>query len=825
MARRGNKDIRVGAARIDFIGNTVELEKAQKRAKNIVNKFNRQMRPVIRRMKQFGKYATGMGAAVAYAGSRLSAQIDRLAKFARSVRGTTADMQVLTRVADLNGVEMQKLEMALKKFDVTLATISDNTAYKMVTDQWEKLGLSIDEVLKLPLAERVQTIIEAIQKYIPVTDRAAVSAQLFGTRNGSMIAQFASADFDRARKELEDYGGALNQVQAREVQKMQDQMGELRLAFNNFAVQLVAKYAPAIRRWAREVSNSLKPGGKLRALVESITGAFATSIKVIDQFILNVRKIVGQNALFIGSMAVLASGIVKTVGVILTMVKGVYQLGVAIFSTAGVMQGAATAAALFTSGIGSLVAVAGAVVVGIAAVKTAINFYQGATEESNLVTTRATLLTDKLSHAYDNLASSIKGSTDRSKENLEQMRKNLTGQVTGMTVSATEMLFEIEKDPEYKNALKMRDDALAILSRPVSSMHKRAQGKWREQQKQATRDLMEAGRIIEDKKQDYTNLVAKAKEANDLLVDLGIELASHQLGAPAESINAGNIPQALQNYIDEHQRKLLDFGREIEEKQIGVTTQSYDRLRDARIWFEDMTYKIKEAGVGFEHLHAKAQEAFETMARHAQGIMYPLESLVMVLDNFADRFQDVWSTAVDDFLDGTDNMGKAFRKMIRQIAKDFIWLNLRSGLNSIQGHFLRMLGTPTIPTPGGLPGASPAGALGGTINANNFAGAFNRGGHIPSGQYGLVGEGGAEFVRGPADVISANKSAAMMRRGRNGIDVNMNVLMTGGAAAVQQAIRNQFEIILPGMVQQIQGGIINNLSIPSAEQDAVRGAV
>jgi lambda family phage tail tape measure protein len=51
----------------------------------------------------------------------------------------------------------------------------------------------------------------------------------------------------------------------------------------------------------------------------------------------------------------------------------------------------------------------------------------------------------------------------------------------------------------------------------------------------------------------------------------------------------------------------------------------------------------------------------------------------------------------------------------------------------------------------------PAGSL--------FAGLFAEGGRVPSGKYGIVGERGPELVRGPANVIGTDETAAMMGGG------------------------------------------------------------
>lgn len=61
--------------------------------------------------------------------------------------------------------------------------------------------------------------------------------------------------------------------------------------------------------------------------------------------------------------------------------------------------------------------------------------------------------------------------------------------------------------------------------------------------------------------------------------------------------------------------------------------------------------------------------------------------------------------------------------------------------------------------------ASAAAAVGNvvsTISSINFSGAYDDGGHIPAGKWGIVGEVGPEVVRGPANVTSREDTAKMM---------------------------------------------------------------
>lgn len=85
------------------------------------------------------------------------------------------------------------------------------------------------------------------------------------------------------------------------------------------------------------------------------------------------------------------------------------------------------------------------------------------------------------------------------------------------------------------------------------------------------------------------------------------------------------------------------------------------------------------------------------------------------------------------------------------------------------------------------------------IAAQGFAGMFDNGGNISSGQWGIVGENGPEIVKGPASVTSRKKTAAMaasaMSGDSGGMVVNVYQTITGNgdqalAEVVDRATKN-----------------------------------
>lgn len=66
--------------------------------------------------------------------------------------------------------------------------------------------------------------------------------------------------------------------------------------------------------------------------------------------------------------------------------------------------------------------------------------------------------------------------------------------------------------------------------------------------------------------------------------------------------------------------------------------------------------------------------------------------------------------------------------------------------------------------PAGIAAAAQGAQVLAMIQGANYSGAFDRGGNIPAGSFGIVGEYGPEFVRGPAQVTSRQDTARALQQ-------------------------------------------------------------
>ena len=93
----------------------------------------------------------------------------------------------------------------------------------------------------------------------------------------------------------------------------------------------------------------------------------------------------------------------------------------------------------------------------------------------------------------------------------------------------------------------------------------------------------------------------------------------------------------------------------------------------------------------------------------------------------------------------------------------------------------------------------------GQLKSVNYSGAYDKGGYIPSGAVGLVGEIGPELVRGPATVTGRKDTEELMRN--NGSNVTVNLIEDSSRAGqVQQRTDNDQQTIIDVIVSNIRNG-------------------
>jgi hypothetical protein len=249
-----------------------ELEKSQKKLSKFERAANRSTGGISKAAKVAGT-AIAAGAAAAVAGITLifnkqAALIDQQAKTAKQLQTTSESMANLKRAGELAGVGIEQIENASRALILNLGRAEQGMKAQSTT--LERLGLSAKELVAVPLDKRIELINTALTQNIPLTERAAVAADLFGAKNAKAIAVLDPDTLKEAARQVELFGLNLSDVDAAKVEVANDAFSTFGLAIDGIQKQLTIQLAPILRKVGQEFLNAAGQAGGLGNAVEKV---------------------------------------------------------------------------------------------------------------------------------------------------------------------------------------------------------------------------------------------------------------------------------------------------------------------------------------------------------------------------------------------------------------------------------------------------------------------------------------------------------------------------------------------------------------------------
>lgn len=243
-----------------------------------------------------GSFAT-IGAAATAAGAAMVAglvakgmqAIDAQADLAAQLKTTSASIAVLNRAADLSGASMAQVETAGKRLAVVMGQADQGN--KAAKETFDRLGLSARDLQAIPLDDRIGAINKAMAENIPVTQQAAVAAQLFGKEAGLAISQISGDALAQARKEAELFGLAISEVDAAKVQQAADEFGKVGMLTDGVIQQLTVNMAPAITAVMRMFTETAEEAGGVGTAVASASGFAIKAIAFVMNAVDGLKRI------------------------------------------------------------------------------------------------------------------------------------------------------------------------------------------------------------------------------------------------------------------------------------------------------------------------------------------------------------------------------------------------------------------------------------------------------------------------------------------------------------------------------------------------------
>lgn len=185
--------------------------------------------------------ATAAGVAMIRSGLQT---VDAQAKLAQSLGTTVASIQALERAGELAGVSMSGIEQATKDLTRRLSQAAAGTG--PAADALDRLGLSANELIALPLDQRVGAINAAIEDFVPAAERAAIAGQLFGEEGSIAMSRIDTATLRQATEDVRAFGVVVSEQDADQIERTNDAISRLGLIWRGLSNQLAVAAAPAL---------------------------------------------------------------------------------------------------------------------------------------------------------------------------------------------------------------------------------------------------------------------------------------------------------------------------------------------------------------------------------------------------------------------------------------------------------------------------------------------------------------------------------------------------------------------------------------------------
>lgn len=253
-----------------------ELEGIGEAGAKGMGRLSREMEAANARMAAFARKAKVMAAAatVAMAAAGVAMirsglqTVDAQAKLAQSLGTTVASIQVLERAGDLAGVSISGVEQATKDLTRRLSQAAAGTG--PAAKALDQLGLSANDLMALPLDERVGVINAAIEAFVPVAERAAVAGQLFGEEGSIAMSRIDTATLRQATDDVRDFGVVVSEQDADQIERTNDAISRLGLIWRGVSNQLAAAAAPALEAVANAMAALASRTGPLGIAIRGL---------------------------------------------------------------------------------------------------------------------------------------------------------------------------------------------------------------------------------------------------------------------------------------------------------------------------------------------------------------------------------------------------------------------------------------------------------------------------------------------------------------------------------------------------------------------------
>jgi hypothetical protein len=280
----GNLLVRIGA-------DTSGLKKGVSDSQSSLSKLSSSVRSGATDLVKYGSVAAAAGIALTAAlVNKGRHAADEQAKLAQRLNTTVEAMANLERAGQLTGVSMNTIATAARTLDVNMAKAEQGTAAQ--ASAFAALGVSMDTLRKMPVDQRIATINEALRNNVDATQRAAVAADIFGSRNAQALSLIDTSVLTTAAREAQIFGTALSDIDAAKVEIANDAFSRIQMALDGLAKQLAVRFAPVLQAIGDMFLSAAEDAGGMGTIADRVFKGMVSGVGFVLDAIRGLQVVV-----------------------------------------------------------------------------------------------------------------------------------------------------------------------------------------------------------------------------------------------------------------------------------------------------------------------------------------------------------------------------------------------------------------------------------------------------------------------------------------------------------------------------------------------------
>ncbi|EPR5147705.1 phage tail length tape measure family protein [Vibrio alginolyticus] len=270
-----------------------------------------------------------------------------------------------------------------------------------------------------------------------------------------------------------------------------------------------------------------------------------------------------------------------------------------------------------------------------------------------------------------------------------------------------------------------------------------------------------------------------------------------------------SLQEIQQFYADQRKEMLQKELEEREEEQKGFWDRYYESMQESsantdELWRQTFDNFTTGFGNAFASAIMDSESAGDAFKNMAKGMA---QSMLAALGKIMAQRLVMWA------LEKTMLKGEAAGEVAR-VTSEAQSASLLSAIHAYSSTAaIPVVGPILAPAAAGtaLAATQPIAAAATAAASAGFAGAFDNGGYIPAGQWGITGEYGPEITLGPSHIVGRKQTMSMLQQatqseggGRGDIYIELNNAPEGYGATATQRTNDQGKEVIAIMLQDLR---------------------